>query len=113
MPAAGPAFRRREATTTVDLLDSPQSRRIGPAAGERLRVLLVEDDPGDAFLVRELLAEADAPIELATATTMAEARPRLREVDCVLLDLGLPDASGLNGLRQLLQAAAGVAVCVL
>jgi serine phosphatase RsbU (regulator of sigma subunit) len=97
------------ATTTVDLF----VRSIPPIAGNRLRVLLVEDDPGDAFLVRELLAEADAPIELTTAQTMAEARPLLRDTHCVLLDLGLPDASGLNGLRQLLQEAAGVAICVL
>ncbi len=103
----------REATTTVDLRGELPGRRIGRVAGERVRVLLVEDDPGDAFLVRELLAEADAPIELITATSMAEARPRLREADCVLLDLGLPDTSGLNGLRQLLQEATGVAVCVL
>jgi len=112
MPDAGPAS-RRETTTTVDLLNTLPGHRIRPVASERVRVLLVEDDPGDAFLVRELLAEADAPIELATAASMAEARPRLRGVDCVLLDLGLPDASGLNGLRQLLQHAAGVAVCVL
>jgi DNA-binding response OmpR family regulator len=58
-----------------------------------LRVLLVEDDAGDAFLVRELLAEADAPLELTTAETMAAARPKLRDVHCVLLDLGLPPAA--------------------
>jgi len=84
-----------------------------PAAPERLRVLLVEDDPGDAFLVRELLAEVDAPIDLRTAQTMSQALRHLHEVHCVLLDLGLPDASGLEGLRQLLADAAGVAVCVL
>src|SRR3989440_12479891 len=44
---------------------------------------------------------------------MAEALPLLGQVDCVLLDLGLPDASGLDGLRQLLRAGTGVAVCVL
>ncbi|GAA2347616.1 fused response regulator/phosphatase [Dactylosporangium salmoneum] len=96
-------------STTVDL----RSRRIGPFAGERIRVLLVEDDPGDAFLVRELLAEADAPFDVDIAQTMREARPRFRDVHCILLDLGLPDASGLDGLRQVLQHAAGAAVCVL
>ncbi|HTJ38133.1 MAG TPA: fused response regulator/phosphatase [Dactylosporangium sp.] len=95
--------------TPVDL----RRRRIGPFAGERIRVLLVEDDPGDAFLVRELLAEADAPFDVEIAQTMREARPRFRDVQCILLDLGLPDASGLDGLRQVLAHAAGAAVCVL
>jgi serine phosphatase RsbU (regulator of sigma subunit) len=80
---------------------------------ERLRVLLIEDDPADAFLVEELLTEVGAPIDLDTAGSMAAARPRLAGVDCVLLDLRLPDADGLDALRQVLQAAAGVAVCVL
>jgi serine phosphatase RsbU (regulator of sigma subunit) len=88
------------------------TRRADPVR-ERLRVLLVEDDAGDAFLVSELLAEVDAPVDLSTAETMAEALPQLSEVDCVLLDLGLPDASGLDGLRQLLTRSTGVAVCVL
>ena len=81
--------------------------------GQRLRVLLVEDDPADAFLVGELLDEAEAPIALRIAATMAEALPALDQVDCVLLDLGLPDASGLAGLRTILRAGSGVAVCVL
>jgi serine phosphatase RsbU (regulator of sigma subunit) len=76
-------------------------------------VLLIEDDAGDAFLVSELLDEADAPVALRTALSMAEALTQLSGVDCVLLDLNLPDASGLDGLRQLLRAGAGVAVCVL
>jgi len=79
----------------------------------RLRVLLIEDDPGDAFLVGELLAEVNAPIELSVAESLAEAVPRLDGVDCVLLDLGLPDASGLDALRQILRSTESVAVCVL
>jgi serine phosphatase RsbU (regulator of sigma subunit) len=81
--------------------------------GERLRVLLIEDDPGDAFLVAELLEEAEAPVLLRTAGSMREALAQLPEVDCALLDLGLPDAAGLDGLRQLLHAGQAVAVCVL
>ena len=86
--------------------------RVG-AGGQRLRVLLVEDDPGDAFLVGELLDEVDAPVTLRIAATMAEALAGLDDVDCVLLDLGLPDANGLDGLRRLLRDGTGVAVCVL
>jgi serine phosphatase RsbU (regulator of sigma subunit) len=76
-------------------------------------VLLVEDDPGDAFLVQELLAEAGAPVDLEIAPDMASARPRLGTVHCVLLDLGLPDTTGLGGLRDVLHSPSGVAVCVL
>jgi FixJ family two-component response regulator len=82
-------------------------------AGERLRVLLVEDDEGDAFLVGELLAETQAAIDLQVASSLNQARQRIAGVDCVLLDLGLPDAEGLDGLREVLAMASGAAVCVL
>ncbi|MEE6260257.1 fused response regulator/phosphatase [Plantactinospora sonchi] len=80
---------------------------------ERLRVLLVEDDEADAFLVSELLAESDAAVDLLVARSLNEARARMAGVDCVLLDLGLPDAQGFDGLRQVLDSASGAAVCVL
>jgi serine phosphatase RsbU (regulator of sigma subunit) len=88
------------------------ARPVGTDPASRLRVLLIEDDAGDAFLVQELLIEAHAPVDLEVATSMAQARPLLPSVDCVLLDLGLPDASGLSGLRELLNRSSA-AVCVL
>jgi len=51
----------------------------------RIRVLLVEDDAGDAFLVRELLAEVQAPIDLSVVSTIAEATAAVDAFDCVLL----------------------------
>jgi serine phosphatase RsbU (regulator of sigma subunit) len=97
------------AATRSRLIPDPQR-----LVDERLRVLLVEDDDGDAFLVSELLEEADAPIALAVVSTMREALAQLDQVDCVLLDLNLPDTSGLAGLRQVLQRGGpGLAVCVL
>ncbi|WP_037078128.1 PP2C family protein-serine/threonine phosphatase [Pseudonocardia spinosispora] len=83
------------------------------------RVLLVEDDPGDVFLVRELLAEVSSPIELTVAATVAEAiEVGLATVDCVLLDLQLPDHNKnpdrLDGLRTLrAKAPENCAICVL
>lgn len=78
-----------------------------------VRALLVEDDDGDAFLVEELLLEAGAAVELQRVRTLAEARPAAAGVECVLLDLGLPDADGLVGLRQLIEAAPAAAIIVL
>jgi serine phosphatase RsbU (regulator of sigma subunit) len=83
------------------------------ARSGRLRVLLVEDDEQDAFLVTELLAEVHAPVDLTVARTLAQAQTLVDAVDCVLLDLGLPDAQGLDGLRRLLAVAHGAAICVL
>ncbi|MEV4630490.1 fused response regulator/phosphatase [Micromonospora sp. NPDC049523] len=89
------------------------SRHPNLPAGERLRVLLVEDDEGDAFLVGELLAETQSAIDLLVATSLNQAKQQISGVDCVLLDLGLPDAEGLDGLRQVLAMSTGAAVCVL
>jgi serine phosphatase RsbU (regulator of sigma subunit) len=93
----------------------PHNGPGGSATGApRLRVLLVEDDEADAFLVRELLDEVDAEVDVIAATTLAEAREKVDGVDCVLLDLGLPDAQGLDGLRRLVGSSSGsAAICVL
>src|SRR3984885_3611304 len=61
-------------------------------------VLLVEDNPGDARLLREMLNEdGSRQIELRHAECMGDAEKLLAEqaVDMILLDLGLPDAQGL------------------
>jgi serine phosphatase RsbU (regulator of sigma subunit) len=88
----------------------------GQPLPHRLRVLLVEDDPADAYLVSELLDEVHAAVELTVATSMADVvnRGLLAGRDCVLLDLNLPGTTGgLDALRRLLGADPGVAVCVL
>ena len=83
------------------------------ADAEQIRVLLVEDDDGDAFLVEELLREAGGGVEVQRARLLADARKPIRDADCVLLDLGLPDSQGLDGLRWLLRERPDVAVVVL
>jgi serine phosphatase RsbU (regulator of sigma subunit) len=79
----------------------------------RPRIVLIEDDDGDALLVRELLSETAAAVTLRHAGSLAEAKPLLAEANCVLLDLGLPDSEGLDGLRWLHEHVPGVAVVVL
>ncbi|MGY4983028.1 PP2C family protein-serine/threonine phosphatase [Streptomyces sp. 900105755] len=71
-----------------------------PAAGhdEQYALLLVEDDDGDALLVEELLHDTDLPHSVTRCRTAADARRALESgpVDCVLLDLHLPDAAGVE-----------------
>lgn len=70
--------------------------------GEILHLLLVEDDDGDALLVEELLLDAGLTADLTRAWSLEAALDALGDpVDCVLLDLGLPDATGLDALVQL------------
>ena len=62
-----------------------------------VRVLLVEDNPGDARLVQETLAQAgDGGFELTHVDRLSAALDRLEEggIDLVLLDLVLPDSWG-------------------
>jgi serine phosphatase RsbU (regulator of sigma subunit) len=79
-----------------------------------LRVLLVEDDEGDALLVEDLLAVWGGSVRLAHARSLAEAESlTLADIDCALLDLNLPDATGLDALRRLHSAADAPPILVL
>jgi serine phosphatase RsbU (regulator of sigma subunit) len=80
---------------------------------EQIRVLLIEDDDGDAFLVEELLHEGGNGVAVQRARLLADARKLIPHAACVLLDLGLPDSQGLHGLRWLLQQEPDAAVIVL
>jgi serine phosphatase RsbU (regulator of sigma subunit) len=80
------------------------------------QVLLVEDDDADALLVEELLLDAAAAVTLRRARSLAEAKPLLPRVTCVLLDLGLPDTrelEELEGVRWLTERMPRLAVVVL
>jgi serine phosphatase RsbU (regulator of sigma subunit) len=82
-----------------------------------MSVLLVEDDDADALLVAEHFADAETvsglAVSLQRVRTVAEAEAALPTVECVLLDLALPDAHGLDALQRVLRAGDGPAVVVL
>jgi len=71
---------------------------------EPVSILLVEDSRTDARLFQEMLAESDSPqFILHHATNLAESIGFLEqnEPDVMLLDMGLPDATGMEGVRRL------------
>ncbi|MFF5780335.1 PP2C family protein-serine/threonine phosphatase [Streptomyces virginiae] len=78
-------------------------------------VLLIEDDEGDAVLVEELVEDSGIDVRLGRAASLAEALDMLaaEAPECVLLDLNLPDAQGLDGLKKVLAVSAEAAVVVL
>ncbi len=81
-----------------------------------INVLLVEDNPEDADLVQESLGAAtEAQFEIHTACRLKEAHQQLatRQFDIVLLDLSLPDSSGLRTLETVLAWDTGLPIVVL
>jgi diguanylate cyclase (GGDEF)-like protein/PAS domain S-box-containing protein len=80
------------------------------------KVLLVEDNPGDARLLREMFNEqGSSSTDVAIVQSMGEAEKYLagHDVDIVLLDLGLPDVQGLEVVRRAHAAAPRVPLVVL
>jgi len=82
----------------------------------RIKALLIEDNPGYVRLAREALSEARGlRIELEAVPQLAAGLERLAKggVDVVLLDLGLPDSSGLETFLRVREAAGAVPIVVL
>src|SRR5690606_24712263 len=70
-----------------------------------MRVLLIEDNPGDALLIREMLRDArDIDLALQICTTLADGLQELseRRFDVILLDIDLPDSHGMETVSRLL-----------
>jgi len=82
---------------------------------ETVSILLVEDNPGDARLFRETLRDAYATFELVHCSSLQEALERLSTVqpDVIVVDLGLPDASGIDVVQRTRACAPNAPVVVL
>lgn len=79
-------------------------------------ILLIEDSPGDARLLREMFSERGAPGTTFTHVQClheAEAYLARHTADIILLDLGLPDAQGLEAVRRVRAVAPHVPLVVL
>ena len=86
------------------------------AISETTRVLLVEDNPGDADLFRGALSNAAfGRFEIDTVGLLSDAalRTAAGDVDVVVLDLSLPDSLGIQTMREMRRAAPLAAIVVL
>jgi PAS domain S-box-containing protein len=83
----------------------------------RVRALLVEDNPADVLLLKEALSAVDSAHEvmITHAANLGEALVCVRQqnVDMVLLDLNLPDSSGLESVRRIRESAPHLPIVVL
>ncbi|WP_259097786.1 PAS domain-containing protein [Salinibacter ruber] len=114
---------------------SDDSKTSPHSEGEVLQVLLVEDNPGDARLFKEYLAEGPVEASLQHEETLEDClealregrtqnerpgnersgneRPRDQEPDVLALDLGLPDSDGIETVKAAVAAAPAVPIVVL
>jgi len=85
-------------------------------AGKLIKVLLVEDNPGDVFLLQELLKEVNtAKVELCPVERLSEAINWLAHdsFDLMLLDLSLPDSQGISTFLSATRQAKATPIIVL
>lgn len=82
-----------------------------------VRVLLIEDDEDDVFLIKDMLAEVSPKVQVTlTCTGRLETGLNLlarEEIDAILLDLNLPDSRGLDTLKRLSPRESKIPIVVL
>jgi signal transduction histidine kinase len=81
----------------------------------RLHLLLIEDNPGDARLLTELLRELPGTTEITHVDRLSEAAHHLKSArpSLILLDLSLPDSHGIDTVSRTLELAPDVPIVVL
>lgn len=85
-------------------------------AAQELKVLLIEDNPGDAFLMKFYLGESTSPVfDVSHAETVKAALELLSEntFDIILSDMNLPDSFGVDTIKTILGKYPGNLVIVL
>jgi len=83
--------------------------------GQSTHVLLIEDNPGDADLIRLRLVEGKSPFDVSCVERLADGLLSLvqQPPSVVLLDLNLPDSQGAETFRKVLEKAPDVPVVIL
>lgn len=80
-----------------------------------LDLLLIEDNPGDARLIREILLAAPTDFAIVAVDTLKKGLRALQEqkFDIILLDLSLPDSYGIDTIKRIKVQAADTPIVVL
>ena len=81
-----------------------------------MKILAIEDNPADAEILRELLADQQgSSFEIKNARSLAAAKSLVPggKIDFILLDLGLPDSQGLDTLRVIRSLSSAIPIVVL
>ncbi len=87
-----------------------------PECGSSITLLVIEDDAVDMKAIERVLEKSSLNVSrIWPATSLAEASVQLKEntPDIILLDLGLPDSSGLDSVSQLQKLAQNTPIIVL
>jgi signal transduction histidine kinase len=84
-------------------------------SSEVIRVLLLEDNPGDALLIEVMLGDSGSVFQITTTSLLKTALKHLAqaEFELILSDLGLPDATSLDAARCLRAAAPATPLIVM
>ena len=89
------------------------------AEKKHIHMLLIEDDAGDTLLLEEIVGEcsdSDVSFEMITVTCLGNGLSFLSEegaCDLIVMDLGLPDSTGVDSLTKILPSANNVPIIVL
>lgn len=81
-----------------------------------MTILLIEDNPADVEMIREMLSnQKGSSFDIINADRLSEAKPYFADsrIDIILLDLGLPDSQGLDTLLRVREQAREVPIVVL
>jgi DNA-binding response OmpR family regulator len=83
-------------------------------------ILLIEDNPGDAFILKKLLTESASesgktPVSIKHVTLLSDALETLKHnnFEAVILDLTLPDSQGLDSVRKISSASPTTPIIIL
>lgn len=80
-----------------------------------LNILVVEDNPGDLYLIQEYLSNSPVPFEVFNTKTLAETREAVQftRFDVILLDLTLPDKMGKELIEEVIKLASATPIIIL